>query len=166
MKAPLKLIAALGIALAAACAADPVTIPEGSPLAGLNETAVRDSTNQPIGNSGHVPTGSGYFRGTVVAPALPGSGNDSLNTAPRIAGVVVTIYERKGDGDDPASVGDAKGTVTTGTDGKWTLPTLPAGDYVVTFVPPPGSGYHGAYGYGPLHQGSHEFQWWIVLARK
>ena len=142
------MIAAL--AVIAACGDDPVS-PDTSPLAGLNKATANDSstpTNTPTGN------GPGHFRGTVLGPSQPGAGNDSLNTAPRIAGVVVTIYERKPVAADTVAVGDAKGSVTTGADGKFTLPTLPAGEYVVTFVPPANSGYHGAYAFGPLRQNS------------
>jgi hypothetical protein len=161
-----RLITACGtIAIAAACSSDPTAVPGGgSPLAGLTESQPGDTAN-----STHQPTGSGpgYFRGTVMAPSPPGAGNDSLSTAPRIAGVVVTIYQRKESGGaDTVAVGDAKGSVTTGADGKFTLPTLPAGEYVVTFVPPASSGYHGAYAFGPLRENSHEFPWWIVLAKK
>ena len=151
------------LAIVAACGDDLVS-PDTSPLAGLNKAAANDSstpTNTPTG------TGPGYFRGTVLGPSQPGAGNDSLNTAPRIAGVVVTIFERKaGTGSDTVAVGAAKGSVTTGTDGKFTLPTLPAGEYVVTFVPPANSGYHGAYTFGPLRQNSSDFPWWVVLAKK
>jgi hypothetical protein len=162
----LRSIAVLGAMLAVvACGVDGPTVPDDtSPLAGLSKSAPGDtsnSTNAPTG------TGPGYFTGTVLGPSQPGAGNDSLNTAPRISGVVVTIYERKQSGGaDTVAVGNAKGTVTTGADGKFTLPTLPAGEYVVTFVPPSSSGYHGAYAFGPLRENSHQYPWWVVLAKK
>jgi hypothetical protein len=147
----------------AACDKAPITTPDNSPLAGLSKSEVHDTSN-----AAHSPTGTGpgYFKGTVLAPALPGAGNDSLNTAPRIAGVVVTIYERDVTKDEGVAVGDAKGSVTTGADGKFQLPTLPAGEYIVTFVPPANSGYHGTYAFGPLYATSSDFPWWIVLAKK
>jgi hypothetical protein len=153
------------IALAAvigACGTDAIVQPDNSPLAGLDRAGSGDTS------SAHPPTGTGpgYFRGTVLGPSQPGAGNDSLNTAPKISGVVVTIFERKAGTGDTVAVGDAKGTVTTGTDGKFQLPTLPAGEYVVTFVPPSGSPYHGAYAFGPLRQNSGEYPWWVVLAKK
>jgi hypothetical protein len=152
-------------ALIAACSSESPLQPSGSPLAGLNKAASGDTSN-----TTHSPTGTGpgYFRGTVLGPALPGSGNDSLNTAPRIAGVVVAIYERKaGESDADAVVaGEAKGSVSTGADGMFTLPTLPSGEYIVTFTPPASSGYYGVYAFGPLRENSSEYPWWIVLGKK
>jgi hypothetical protein len=157
-------IASLGVAVALiACGDTAPTIPDSSPLAGLNETTSNDSATV----SNPTTSGPGYFHGTVLGPSSPGAGNDSLSTAPRIAGVVVTIYERKQSGGaDTVAVGNAKGSVTTGADGKFTLPTLPAGEYVVTFVPPSNSPYHGAYAFGPLRENSSDYPWWVVLAKK
>lgn len=152
----------VAVAIAAACSTDTTVQPNPSPLAGLNHSESGDTANV---NHSPTGTGPGYFRGTVLGPSAPGAGNDSLNTAPRIAGVVVTIYQRQS-GVDTVAVGDAKGTVTTGADGKFTLPTLPAGEYVVTFVPPSNSGYYGAYAFGPLRENSSDFPWWVVLAKK
>lgn len=146
----------------AACSSESPVQPSG-PLAGLDASGSGDTANV-----NHAPTGMGpgYFRGTVLGPSEPGAGNDSLSTAPRVASVVVTIYERKPGTGESVVVGDAKGSVTTGTDGKFTLPVLPAGEYVVTFVPPANSEYHGAYAFGPLRENSSEFPWWVVLAKK
>src|SRR3954463_9392320 len=150
-------------AILAACSTESPLQPSG-PLAGLDVSRAGDTAT----NVNHTPagTGPGYFRGTILGPSAPGAGNDSLTTAPRIAGVVVTIYERKTDDPANVTVGDAKGSVTTGSDGLFSLPTLPAGEYVVTFVPPANSGYHGAYAFGPLRQNSSDFPWWVVLAKK
>jgi hypothetical protein len=159
-----RLIAAFGIAVAlVACSTDSALQPNGSPLAGLNRSEAGDTSN-----TTHSPTGMGpgFFRGTVLGPSQPGAGNDSLNTAPRIANVVVTIYEMTMTGADSGAAGTPKGSVTTGADGKFTLPTLPAGDYVVTFVPPANSGYHGSYAFGPLRANSSDYPWWVVLAKK
>jgi len=79
---------------------------------------------------------------------------------------VVTIYERKPTAGDVVEAGEARGTVTTGSDGLFTLPTLPAGEYVVTVVPPANSGYFGVYVHGELHQNSSDWPWWVVLHKK
>ena len=157
------LLAAL--ALAAACGDDTATSqPNGneSVLAGLSVVQRNDTAPSSSNLSG-----SGYFRGTVMAPALPGAGNDSLATSPRIAGVVVTIYPRIGSSlSSQIPVGPAAGSTVTNAQGQFTLPTLPAGEYVVTFVPPAGSTYAGSYAFGPLRSNSSEHPWWVVLNRK
>lgn len=158
-----RLIASLGVAAAlVACGDNSPTLPDSSPLAGLSKTTTNDSSTtwDPA-----TPSGPGYFHGTVLGPSAPGAGNDSLTTAPRISGVVVTIYDRQ-PGEGEVKTGEARGSVTTGADGKFTLPTLPAGEYVVTFVPPANSGYHGMYAFGPLNEKSSTYPWWVVLAKK
>ena len=151
------------LAVLAACGADAIVGPDTSPLAGLNRTASNDSSVVTDSTNG---SGPGFFRGTVMGPSVRGSGGDTLGTAPRIAGVVVTIYVKKPGVADTVAVGEAKGSVTTGADGQFTLPTLPAGEYVVTFVPPASSGYYGAYAFGPLREHSSQYPWWVVLAKK
>jgi hypothetical protein len=146
-----------------ACAKEVITDPAGAPLAGLNKSVANDTSN-----ATHTPggTGPGFVRGTVLGQSPPNAGNDSLTTAPRIAGVVVTIYEAKADGSGGTIPGAEKGSVTTGADGLFTLPTLPAGMYVTTFVPPANSGYFGVYVTGPLYENSSQYPWWIVLQKK
>ena len=144
------------------CGSDTTTPATSSVVAGLSETPRGDTVH----STSPVPAGPGYFWGHVLGPSQPGAGNDSLSTAPRIAGVVVTIYPRiAGTGTD-VQTGPVAGSVTTGADGKFTLPTLPAGEYVVTFVPPANSGYMGAYAFGPLNANSYLYQWWVVLPKK
>ena len=155
------LASSLALCVVAACADDPVTVPTGSPLAGLSESSWSDST----ASTNPTDNGPGYFHGTVLGQSPPGAGNDSLNTAPRIAGVVVTIYERKLTSNNTVETGDVKGSVTTGNDGRFLLPTLPAGQYVVTFVPP-GNIYHGVYAFGTLNSRSSDYPWWVVLHKK
>jgi hypothetical protein len=158
-------ILAIGLTagILAGCGTDLPLDLHGSPLAGLDQTAANDSSV--VGDS-TFGSGPGFFRGTVMGPSTPRQGNDSLATAPRIPGVVVTIYVKKPGHVDTVAVGDAKGSVTTGADGKFTLPTLPAGEYIITFVPPANSGYHGAYAFGPLREHSGDYPWWVVLAKK
>lgn len=151
------------IAVGSACASGDPAGPDTSPLAGLSKATANDTSN-----STHQPTGEGpgYIRGTVLGQSPPGAGNDSLNTAPRVAGVVVTIYTRKAGTGTAVETGDVKGTVTTGADGLFTLPTLPSGEYVVTFVLPRNSIYYGVWVHGELHENSAMYPWWIVLQKK
>jgi hypothetical protein len=155
-------------ALAAACNdTTPATQPEetsnGSVLAGRSIVARNDTVKTPAPTQ----SGSGYFRGTVMGPALPGAGNDSLTTSPRIAGVTVTIYPRiESTLSSQIPVGPAAGSSVTNAQGQFQLPVLPAGEYVVTFVPPAGSGYQGVYAFGPLRSNSGDYPWWVVLPKK
>src|SRR4051812_3423094 len=107
------LFAALIAAAAAACGDNATTAPAGSPLAGLNRAGSNDTSvrTPPTG------TGSSYFHGTVMAQSAPGAGNDSLVTAPRVAGVVVTLYTRTTGPADEIAAGEKIASVTTGTDG-------------------------------------------------
>ena len=149
------------VAVVIACGAGELAGPDGWPLTGLSKTAANDTST-----GGHAPIGPGYFHGTVTGSSASASGNDTLSTASRLAGVVVTIYERKTDTADSVSVGEPRGSVTTGADGEFTLPMLPAGSYVVTLVPPANSGFYGAYAFGPLRENSSEYPWRVVLAKK
>jgi hypothetical protein len=155
-----SLTAAVAVATIVACAQDGATSPEHSPLAGLNKAGTVDTSN-----STHVPTGEGpgFYRGTVVGQWDYAAGVDSTKAAPRLAGVVVTIYLRN---EITGQIGEAKGSVTTAADGAFKLPLLPAGHYAVTFVPPENSGYYGVYAFGDLRENSSEFPWWVVLSKK
>jgi hypothetical protein len=152
---------ALVAALIAACSSENVTLPGGgSPLTGLTGVATNDSSTG-VTN----PGGPGYFRGTVVGPSPVGAGGDTLAAAPRIANVRVTIYTQKSYTGGSVDVGEEKGSVLTDAEGKFTLPTVPAGAYVVTFTPPAGSGYSGGYSTGNVHANSPNYPWWVVLRK-
>lgn len=166
MRAPLwssrsALVLACVASFALACSEN--TDPDTSPIAGLRESSASDSTGAPPPPPPN-PASPGYVHGTVLGPSAPGAGNDSLNTAPRVAGVVITAYPRISPSSD--DLGPAAASVTTGADGKFQFPTLPGGDYVVTFEPPAGSIYGGVYVSGPIHDKSHEWPWWVVLWKK
>ena len=57
-------------------------------------------------------------------------------------------------------------TVITGADGRFVLPTLPAGHYAVTVTPPVNSPYGGVWATAPAHAESHTHPWWVVLWKK
>ena len=159
----LALLAAFALAGAAACSDNVTTQPQStSVLVGLSATSSNDTVTSPV----PTPSGSGYFRGTVMGPSLTGTGTDTLKTSPKIAGVVVTIYPRLADVNGAIAVGPAAGTTTSDAQGLWKLPTLPAGEYVVAFVPPESGIYHGSYAFGPLRSNSSQYPWWVVLNKK
>lgn len=163
-----SLKAALAVAvlatLAIACADSGTGPSDLSPLAGMLEGTSNDSSGNPPPSN---PTSPGYVQGTVLGPSAPGAGNDSLNTAPKIAGVKVVAYPRVAPtAQDTIGIGPAAATVVTGADGTFQLPTVPGGEYIVTFTPPDGSIFGGVWVSGPIHDKSHEWPWWIVLWKK
>ncbi|HVZ49325.1 MAG TPA: hypothetical protein VG916_11115 [Gemmatimonadaceae bacterium] len=152
--------AAAAVALAACSHDGPTTPAPASPLAGLSAGASNDTTDAttPV-----VPTSPGSFHGVVLGH---GTGTDTLNTAPRMAGSVITAYPLLGyDGDTPR-VGDSVGTVTAGADGTFQFPTIAGGTYVVTVVPPTGSGYRGIYITATISNVSNSGSWWVVLSQQ
>ena len=153
---------AAAVALIAACSTD-TTAPVGGTLAGLKEAASHDSS---VGVVGPGQTGPGSVHGTVLGQAPAGSGNDTLNTSPRVANVAVTIYQQTHGIEGEIEPGAQVGAVTTDASGQWQTPTIPAGDYVVTFVPPAGSVYAGVYVTGHISAVSVNYQWWIVVPKK
>jgi len=150
---------AIGFALA--CSGSDPTSVQKSPLQGLTKVGSNDS-----GSTTPTPSGPGYIRGTVMAPSAPGSGGDTLSTALRIPNVKVTIYPRVTSGADTVAAGPEAGSVFTDANGLFQLPTLPAGEYIVTFVPPADSPYQGVYAFGPLHERSSDWPWWVILPRR
>ena len=120
--------------LSVACSDSP-TESENSPLAGLTQRDAADSVGNPLPPPPANPT-PGSFHGTVLGPSQPGSGNDSLATAPRVAGAVVIAYP-----------------VTGGT-------------YVVTFTPPANSIYGGVWVTAATSANSNDHPWWVILWKK
>jgi hypothetical protein len=155
---------ALVAGFAIACSDDPVST-DTSPLDGLTQRAGADSLGNPVPGEPTAPA-PGIFRGTVLGPAQPGEGVDTLETAPRVADVVVTAYPVTGGSAPDYELGDAVATVNTGADGKFTLPELAGGLYVVTFEPPASSPYNGVWvtAYTSAQSGDHP--WWVVLSEQ
>ena len=156
------LILAVAAALsAAACSSDGPLAPQpDSPLAGLTSGTSNDTvtTSTPV-----EPSSPGSFHGVVLGH---GTGTDTLNTAPRLAGSIITAYPLLGyDGDTPR-LGTSVGSVTAGADGTFQFPTIPGGTYVVTVVPPSGSGYRGTYITGLISNVSNSGTCWVVLSQQ
>jgi hypothetical protein len=64
------------------------------------------------------------------------------------------------------TLGPAAATVTTGADGKFELPTLAGGTYVVTFNPPASSIYGGVWVTAATSATSNDWPWWVILWKK
>ena len=154
------------LAAVVACSDDELTDPGASPIAGLVAKSATDS----VGNAPPaVPPGNatpGSFHGTVLGPSQPGAGNDSLQTAPRVAGATVTAYPVLGGDGANARLGAAVATALTGADGKFQLATLAGGEYTVTIVPPASGPYAGVWVTAIAHATSNVHPWWVVLPRK
>ena len=157
------LMFALTSALAVACSDDP-TETGNSPLAGLAQRDGRDSIGNPLPTPPATPVPGG-FHGTVVGPATPGPGVDTMATAPRISGVVVKAFKVIGGTQAEPELGALEQSVTTGDDGKFAL-MLSGGEYVVTFTPPANGIYGGVWVTGATSATSNTWPWWVVLWKK
>lgn len=151
------------LVLLTACESDGPTDASRSPLAGLARTTGMDST-------GNVPPPAtdlqdGYFRGRVLGASEPGSGDDSLETAPRLADVLVSVYPRVNGSESEPELGPAVATMLTDDNGDFESPLLTGGAYVVTFTPSASSGYTGVWVSAIAHSGSHEYPWWVILPK-
>src|SRR5688500_20360308 len=105
---------ALTSGLAVACSDSP-TENEDDPLAGLAQRDGSDSVGNPLPPPPSNPTPGG-FHGTVLGPSTPGSGVDTLATAPRVSGVVVKAHKVIGGSQAEPELGPAEQTVTTGAE--------------------------------------------------
>ncbi len=140
--------------------------PVANPLAGLQARSAQDSTGTAPPSPPGGPSGTGYVHGTVLGPSAPGAGNDSLSTAPRVANTIVNAYAVLGGTMGDPTLGPLAAADTTGADGRFILPPLAAGAYVVTFTPPSGSIYGGVWVTGEIHSTSHDWPWWVTLWRR
>lgn len=148
------------VIVAASCGESPVETPY-SAIRGLNQSVAIDSTGAAA--PGAPTDGPGHFHGTVLGPSPVGATGDTLASAPRVSNVVVVAYPLLARDGAEVELGDAAATAITGADGKFTLPTLPGGEYVVTFTPPADGPYGGVWVTAMAHSGSHAHPWWVVL---
>ena len=152
-------LAVLALA-AAACSEDGTPPGQPSVLAGMAQGESNDTTGGPPPTPNPTP---GSFSGYVLGP---GTGPDTMATAPRIAGTTVTLYPHTGWKGTEPTVGPAAGTVTTNAEGYFAVGPVPGGEYVVTFVPPTNSIYRSVYVLTTVHQNSNTGTWWVVLPKK
>lgn len=160
---PSALLLVFATALAA-CSSDPAGPIPPSVLDGLQQSVAHDS----VGGTPPTPqnpTGSGEIHGTVLLPSN-GGGGDTLATAPRVVGATITAYPVLNS--SSLELGPAAASTVTGADGMFTLPTLAAGEYVITVEPPAAlaSTHYGTWIRGNIHPDSGYFPWWVVLAAR
>lgn len=163
----LRLLALIGLVLATACSSSVGEPSNASPLAGLSGVDAVDSAGHGV-SVPLSPQGSGFVRGTVLAPSAPGAGNDSLKTATRIPGVVIRIYPIIGDPNIAhPTLGTLQATVTSGANGQFQTPVIDGsqGWHALTFTPPTGSGYQAVWARTQFWTGSSETPWWVTLPR-
>lgn len=157
---------ALATGVLVACSSDSPTGTTDTPLAGLSAREGNDSIGNPLPPQPANPT-PGSFHGTVLGQSESGATGDTLATAARVADVVVTAYPVTGGTVANPTLGAAEASVTTGADGKFQLPELAGGEYVVTFNPPASSIYGGVWVSQAFTSAqSNDLPWWVVLWKK
>ncbi len=155
---PLALAALALFAATSSCSDSDPAAPDGNPLAGLAATTRGDTADAPPEG----PSGPGYFRGTIYGYD---QGTDTLASAVRLDDVRVTAYVRAETNGDVVA-GRQVASVRTNAQGFFQLPTLPGGEYVVTFVPPASSPYRGGWTTAGAWDQSGDNPWYIMLPRK
>ena len=136
------------------------TAPDPSPLEGLAQTTRGDTATIPPTTTAPTP---GSFVGTILG-YVPGVGGDTVGTAEKLVGVRVTAFVRT-EANGATAAGTQVATTLTDANGYFQLPTLPGGEYVVTFVVPQGSPYRSGWTVGTAWRGSRNSPWFIMLRR-
>ena len=156
------LLASAGIA---ACSAHDATGPGSDPLSGLVRSQAKDQGGSPADTA--APTGSvqnngpGFFQGRVVG--YTSTATDTVLDSQGLPGVTVSAYAQ---GSDGRAAGGALATTVSDASGGWTLPQVPGGSYVVTFVPAATSPYQGTWTVAYASPQSGTRAWWIMLPHK
>lgn len=159
--AQFRSIVSAAVIIAAIACGDSTTDVDSSILLGLSRAEANDTvTTTPPPPTQPTP---GAFHGFVLGP---GTGPDTMATAPRLQGVAVMAYPLLGYSGTQPQVGDVVASMVTDANGAFQSPTIAGGEYVVTFVPPLNSIYRGVYVTTTIHDGSSSGTWWIILPRK
>ena len=156
---PFALAALALLAATSSCSDSGPAAPDSDPLAGLAAATRGDTAEAPPPEA---PPSPGHFVGTVYGYE---PGTDTLASAVRLRDVRVTAYERA-ETSEGVGAGRQVATVLTNALGFFHLPTLPGGEYVVTFVPPASSPYHGGWTTAGAWQQSGDHPWHIMLPRR
>jgi hypothetical protein len=151
-------VLAISLATIQVACSDAGTGPITDPLAGLAQTTRNDTATAPPTTTAPTP---GSFVGTVYG-YVPGPGTDTLQTSERLQGVQVTAFVRA-EVNGATAAGSEVASATTDAMGYFQLPTLPGGEYVVTFVVPQGSIYRSSWTVGMAWEGSANSPWFIML---
>jgi hypothetical protein len=93
-------------------------------------------------------------------------GGDTLVNSVRIAGVRVAAHPVTDLSTSPPGTGAVVAEVSTNANGEFVLPQLPGGPYVVTFTPPAGSSYQGAWTMATISSTSSDYAWWVTLFKR
>jgi Tol biopolymer transport system component/catechol 2,3-dioxygenase-like lactoylglutathione lyase family enzyme len=111
------------------------------PLIGLVQVdepdAPADSAAAGLSNAGN-PAPS-CLQGRVLGKPLKAG---DTTTSPGLPGVTVAVYTKSPNG---GAMGDALASTRSAAAGVWNLPRQASGPLIITFVPPPSSGYQGAF---------------------
>lgn len=155
------LVAAAIVGFAVACADQTSPTTSGDPLKDLVHLTADTGSAGP----GEQPT-PGAFHGRVLGQSTPGA-IDTLDTATRVANVLVKIYSHvQVSTTDTLGVGPEVARTTTDGNGDFQTPTLPGALYIVTFTPPVGSPYRGVYVVATAFSRSGDYPWLIVLPKQ
>ena len=147
------------LATTASCSDSDPGAPAGDPLAGLTAATRGDTADA---RPTVAPSSPGHFVGTVYGYE---AGPDTLASAVRLDDVRVTAYVRA-ESAEGVVAGRQMAMVLTDAQGIFRLPTLPGGEYVVTFVPPATSPYRGGWTTAGAWQQSGDHPWHIMLPRR
>lgn len=136
------LLAALTLGAVMACAETPITPEPGERLTGYSVGEIKDTAI--TGGSPGAQTGTNPIQVAGIVRGV-GEGQDTMATAPKLAGVVVKAYKHLGYSGNDVLIGEQVGSATTDENGWYGYFTLAPGSYVVTFTPPASSIYRSIY---------------------
>ena len=135
-------LAALASCAVMACS-EQTTLPKpGDKLTGFSVGEIQDTTI--TGGSPGAQTGTNPIQAGGIVRGV-GEGQDTMATAPKLAGVVVKAYKHLGYSGNEVLIGEQVGSLTTDDNGWYGYFTLPPGSYVVTFTPPANSAFRSIY---------------------
>ena len=166
MRALASLTLALVISIGLTGCADQGPTADNTDLSLLVRLASPDSATGPDPVAAP-PTGPGFFQGVVAGEGTPSTERSIDVLGPDLPDVRVTVYPLL-ESSAPAmpQMGAAIDTRVTNAYGEFETAEIPGAKYVVTFVPPNGSIYKGAYWIATAHPHDVPVFWRVVLPKK